>query len=239
MKLPTSKHFTTVDSFLSEYNNDENFRSDVENSYDIYTYSLSLLEIYTLEEIIGYNRYNIYKSYMELKKDDVSTEDHINAYETFRQRITSDEKFAFEKYNDIYSLNQTEIFIIMMIIQSVARENNFELYDPLNPIENNSEEDFFRMLRNHRINIIATAIADRHPGVFKQRAKGQFSPESKEALIDIIRQKPFFKEEIEIFIWFVKNFPRNFFFVINWHKYNTNISYDEVFGDSKKPKSKK
>lgn len=229
-----------INTFLWNYDQNEEFRKEKESNYDIEPYKLSILEIYALEEIKRYGDKNIYSSYLALRDDNTDLEDHLGFYEYFRNRITTNLEFAIKKYSDIHHLSQNEAFIINMILQSVAKRENIELYDPFNPILTSNEEETIKTIKNHTIGIIALLISDRHPNMFKQRERGQFSKESKKELIEILKNWPGLQERIdkEIDEVFLQPGPSIKLVCINWNN-NTNISYDEVFEDSKKPKSKK
>ena len=223
-----------INKILYEYCHNEEYRKTLCEKYDNATYELSILEIYVLEEILTYGNRNIYRTYIAIDQ----SQNRIEFYDDFLQRLLTDKNFCKRKLIGFEKLPQNQMFIIGIMLKTVAEQNNIEIYDPYNQILNNNEEEFRNTLKNLFLGCLILDIVDAWPfkGMFEQRSRGQFSKASKETIIDILRYFcPEAKDKIEkkvdkIMDW---NKKRTYFALFDWNIGKTNISFEEVYGKTK------
>lgn len=235
-----------INKILYEYCHNEEYRKTLCEKYDNATYELSILEIYILEEIVTYGNRNIYRTYITIDQ----SQNRIEFYDDFLQRLLTDKNFCKRKLIGFEKLPQNQMFIIGVILKNVVEKNNIEIYDPYNQILNGNEEEFKMTLKNAQLGWHILNIVDHcsNKDEFKYRGRGQFSKESKEKIIDILREGlPTLKYEIEasiellMYMMSKKNNSSDldnisYGIVIDWNQGRTNISFDEVYGKTKNKK---
>lgn len=233
-----------INRILLEYKSNEESRKAIEDKYDTSTYELSIIQIYAIEEIIRYGTKGIYKSYIEIN----NSNNKIEEYDDYMKKLTTDIEFSTSKLLHIKDLTKVELFITSIMLNSVVKKNNFELYDPIIEIRTSSEKESRETIKDLIIGVLAHIIVEcsKTPEKYKQRNKGQFSPESKKRIIDAMRKDliavKIMVEYISYLIFDIEpeenEGSMGFWIPISsWYKFATNISYDEVIG--KKPKSLK
>ena len=222
-----------INKILYEYCHNEEYRKALCEKYDTESYGLSILEIYVLEELLTYGNKNIYKTYTTIDQN----QNKLEFYDDFMQRLLTDKDFCKRKLIGLEKLPNNQMFIIGIILKTVAEKNNIEIYDPYNQILNNSEEEFRDTLKNLFLGCLILDIVDTCPikGMFEQRARGQFSKESKEKIISILRNIcPDVKDKIEESVDKIMNVTKRAYFIsFNWNIGKTNISFEEVYGKTK------
>ncbi len=234
--------------FLLKYNQDEEFRNDVERKYNEEIHELSILYIYALEEIIRFGKKNIFNNYIKIN----DSESNLEFYDMFMNRLTHDVEFSKSKIFDMKNVTNIEAFIIQTFLKCVADKNNFEIkvktseelnYDPLNKLAYSNDEELKETIKNSILGANIHSIVDKiFPFLKKKQYKsGQFSKESKAFLTDFLRAViPDLKDDIEKKAAFLLDVvkanlalggAKELLEIFN--KYNTNISYEEVYGKNK------
>ena len=104
------KQTTTINEFIMKYNSDEKFRNHVQKLYNDETYKLSILEIYTLEEVLRYGTKEIFNQFLKSKgmyKDEQEFKQYkIHQFKYFPKTLSAIETFAFTLINESKSIKQ-------------------------------------------------------------------------------------------------------------------------------------
>ena len=164
----------------------------------------------------------------------------------FMKRMITDKDFSINKLRNINKLSQEEAYIIKVILICVAEQNNFKFktgvdygYDPLNSMSIQTKEDYDETIRNFVLANLIFKIVDNSPKFMKynQYVRGQFSKESKQLIINILRENLDIEKYIEREVVKFEKTTKGMMLGERFFKnYATNISYYEVLGIEKKPK---
>ncbi len=138
------KQTTTINEFIMKYNSDEKFRNHVQKLYNDETYKLSILEIYTLEEVLRYGTKEIFNQFLK-SKGMYKDEQAINSFDNFMQLLNQDEEFKQYKIHQFKyfpkTLSAIETFAFTLINESKSIKQNLHKqmtdsleYDPFVPI---------------------------------------------------------------------------------------------------------
>lgn len=251
----SDKQSTTINKFIMQYNSEEEFRIHVQTLYDEETYKLSILEIYTLEEVLRYGIKGIFNEFLKAKDSMMYTDEQaINSFDNFMQLLEQNEEFSHYKIHQLKyfpkTLSALERFAFTLIMNSESIKQNLHKqmtdsleYDPFNPIlystdneiRETSENLFFGELIHQMIEL---------PGMesvkARQKVDGQVSSIDKPLIIEQIQNTiathgstSQFKQTID------KRFCRVKFNLLlgkneeafePYLQFNTNISAKEILG---------
>lgn len=134
----------SIYDFVMKYNSDEEFRNNVQKSYDVEISQLPILHIYVLEEILRYGTKQIFSKFLETKGANTE-EQAVDLFDGFTQLLKADVNFKQYKMEQLKNLPETlsdmEMFAFRLISESESKKEQLheetidELEcDPLNPI---------------------------------------------------------------------------------------------------------
>lgn len=247
------KQSTIINKFIMKYNSEEEFRIRVQKLYDEETYKLSILEIYTLEEILRYGTKEIFNQFLKTKGM-YTEEQAINSFDNFMKLLNQDEEFKQYKIHQLKyfpkTLSSIERFAFTLISKSKSIRQNFHNqmtdsleYDSFNPIlystdneiRETTENLFFGELIHQMIE-----LPGMEPIKARQKVNGQVSNIDKPSIIEQIQSTIAthgsigqFKQVIDKRVCQVK-----FNILLGkkeeafepYLKFNTNISANEILG---------
>ncbi len=247
------KQSTIINKFIMKYNSEEEFRIRVQKLYDEETYKLSILEIYTLEEILRYGTKEIFNQFLKTKGM-YTEEQAINSFDNFMKLLNQDEEFKQYKIHQLKyfpkTLSSIERFAFTLISKSKSIRQNFHNqmtdsleYDSFNPIlystdneiRETTENLFFGELIHQMIE-----LPGMEPIKARQKVNGQVSNIDKPSIIEQIQSTIAthgsigqFKHVIDKRVCQVK-----FNLLLGkkeeafepYLKFNTNISANEILG---------
>ncbi len=247
------KQSTIINEFIMKYNSDEKFRNHVQKLYNDETYKLSILEIYTLEEVLRYGTKEIFNRFLK-SKGMYKDEQAINSFDNFMQLLDQDEEFKQYKIHQLKyfpkTLSAIETFAFALINESKSIKQNlhkqmtdsleyapFEpiLYATDNEIRETTENLFFGELIHQMIE-----LPGMEPVKARQKVNGQVSSLDKPLIIEQIQSTiathgfiEQFKQVIDKRVCQVK-----FNMLLGkreeafepYLKFNTNISANEILG---------
>lgn len=188
--------------FIMNYNGDESFKESSQTKYDEDLKSLSVLDIYALEEVLRYGNKAFYKKFLEAKGE-MSEEIAAKNYDEFVKLLAEDESFMQYKREQVLYSPETLSPIEMLAFEVVgmpkeekreeqegtSEENSKseELeYDPLNPIKSATEKQIRETLENLVFGEFIMKLLD-HPAMaaIKGRCRGgQIANVDKKFIID-------------------------------------------------------
>lgn len=131
------------------YSLEEDFRNNIQNLYDNEIGKLSIIEIYTLEEILRYGNKGIFNKFIESKGTYTESQavDLFNGFISLLNEDVNFKNYKIEQFqNSPETLSALEMFIFELIIptENKETENDKETksdkkeekleYDPFNPI---------------------------------------------------------------------------------------------------------
>lgn len=155
-----------IGQFIMNYNSDEDFKLDSHKKYDSDLKSLSILEIYALEEVLRYGTKKVYDKFLEAKGlmgDDIAAK----TYDEFVKLLREDEAFMQYKREQVLYSPSTLSAIEMLAFEIVGMPEEEKVkneeqeetkeeayqgevldYDPLNPIRSATEREVRETLEN-------------------------------------------------------------------------------------------
>lgn len=251
------KHTKQIYEFITKYNDDDNFRNNVEKLYDNNIYQLSILDVYALEVVLRYGMKEIFNSFIKVKGN-YNENQAIDLYDRFRELLFKDETFKQCKLQQFREtptlLSEMELFIFSLM-NDFKRENQDNVeqngeqeleYEPLNLILYSTDAQIRETLENLFLGELIYQILD-YPEMrdVKNRIKekGKIAKIDKPVIIQVL-QKNLLND---IFVKQFNNVIDDRFVQVkmnlllgnnenvfgNYLKYNTNISSSEVFGFNK------
>lgn len=108
--------------FIIKYNSDEEFKTNVQNLYDNEISKLSILNIYTLEEILRYGNKGIFNKFLETKGE-YTEELAIEMFDGFINLLNEDSNFKQYKMDQLKNFPDT---LSAMEMFAFGLMNNFE-----------------------------------------------------------------------------------------------------------------
>lgn len=199
-----------ISQFIMSYNSDEEFKIDRQDKYDNDLKSLSILDIYALEEVLRYGTKKVYDKFIEAKGlmgDDVAAK----TYDEFVKLMSEDESFMQYKREQVLYSPSTLSAIEMLAFEIVGmpeeekvqndeqeekedtKEESYQgevlTYDQLNPIRSATDREVKETLENLIMGEFIHKILE-HPAMsqIKDRCDG-----GKIANVD----KPFIIEKVK------------------------------------------
>ena len=238
---------------MMKYSEDSAFRNKIQQLYDENTYKLSLIQIYTLEEILRYGTKKVFHKFLNIEGS-YSNEQAIELYDTFTKLLNDDSNFRQYKMQQLKTapetLSKIEIFAFSLISGSkdykkqMHKEMTDELeYDPYNPILYDTDQQMKETLENlffgefiHRI----LELPSMKPIKVRQRENGQIANIDKPFIIEKIRNVVFQQDSISQlnqiidsrFVTVKMNIllGKGIYAFEQYLKFNTNISSQEILG---------
>ena len=251
------KQTKQIYEFITKYNDDDNFRNNVEKLYDNNIYQLSILDVYALEVVLRYGMKEVFNSFIKVKGN-YNENQAIDLYDQFRELLFKDETFKQCKLQQFREtptlLSEMELFIFSLM-NDFKRENQDNVeqndeqeleYEPLNLILYSTDDQIRETLENLFLGELIYQILD-YPEMrdVKNRIKekGRIAKIDKPVIIQVL-QKNLLND---IFVKQFNNVIDDRFVQVkmnlllgnnenvfgNYLKYNTNISSSEVFGFNK------
>ena len=251
------KQTKQIYEFITKYNDDDNFRNNVEKFYDNNIYQLSILDVYALEVVLRYGMKEVFNSFIKVKGN-YNENQAIDLYDQFRELLFKDETFKQCKLQQFREtptlLSEMELFIFSLM-NDFKRENQDNVeqndeqeleYEPLNLILYSTDDQIRETLENLFLGELIYQILD-YPEMrdVKNRIKekGKIAKIDKPVIIQVL-QKNLLND---IFVKQFNNVIDDRFVQVkmnlllgnnenvfgNYLKYNTNISSSEVFGFNK------
>ncbi|MBP3765851.1 MAG: hypothetical protein J6G98_01545 [Bacilli bacterium] len=136
---------------LQKYNNDDEYRQEIESNYYNDIISLSIYEIYVLEELVRYGSKNYYNALLNAKQSD--KQNIFDEYDILLKLYKNNEQFFdndYQKYtqND-EQLSEIQKFVITLMKNTKKEKNreNYE-YDEFVPMKYNSDREIKDTLLN-------------------------------------------------------------------------------------------
>ena len=247
------KQSNEINDFMMKYSEDSAFRNKIQQLYDENTYKLSLIQIYTLEEILRYGTKKVFHKFLNIEGS-YSNEQAIELYDTFTKLLNDDSNFRQYKMQQLKTapetLSKIEIFAFSLISGSkdykkqMHKEMTDELeYDPYNPILYDTDQQMKETLENlffgefiHRI----LELPSMKPIKVRQRENGQIANIDKPFIIEKIRNVVFQQDSISQlnqiidsrFVTVKMNIllGKGIYAFEQYLKFNTNISSQEILG---------
>lgn len=248
------KQTKIIYDFVMNYSANEEFKRNVEEKYNNEVESLSILEIYALEEVLRFGTKNLFHQFIATKEN-LSVEKALSLFDSFLTLLREDKSFKDYKINQLKEAKDTlsamEIFALKLILknekqdESVDKKSNIELeYDNLNPIKFETDSQIRTTIENLLIgkfilNVLELPIMREVKG--RQKGRGIVANSDKQTIIEEIRNlyatdPSLFKNAVDT------NFVKIKYQILLGKKeqafgelltYNTNISIDEVLGNEK------
>lgn len=209
-----------IGQFIMNYNSDEEFKLESQRKYDNDLKSLSILDIYALEEVLRYGTKGVYGKFLEAKglwEEDVAAK----TYDEFVKLLADDESFMQYKSEQALYSPSTLSAIEMLAFEIVGMpeeekrqeedtkeetpEETYEgevlKYDPLNPLRSATDQQIRETLENLVMGEFILKLLE-HPSMkgIKDRCDG-----GKIANID----KPFIIEKVKT-VTSTPEFPSQF-----------------------------
>ncbi len=152
------KQSKEIYEFIMRYNSDEEFKNNIQQIYDNNTHKLSILRIYTLEEVLRYGEKGIFNKFLTAKGT-YSEECAVDLYDGFIKLLSEDINFKHYKMQQLKespeTLSAMELFAFTLISSSdnqkgqIHEEVADELeYDPYNPILYSTDKQIRETLEN-------------------------------------------------------------------------------------------
>ena len=250
------KHSKEIYEFIMKYNTDDEFKNNVQELYDNNTYRLSILQIYSLEEILRYGTKEIFNKFLETKGA-YSEEQAVDLYDEFIKLLSEDINFKQYKMQQLKespeTLSAMEMFAFALVSSSdnqkgqMHEEMTDELdYDPYNPILYSTDNQIRETLENLFFGELIHQMLElpaMKPVKARQKENGRIANVDKPFIIERIQSV--ISEQNSIF-QFKKIIDSRFVKVKmdlllgkgehafeQYIKFNTNISSNEILGTEK------
>lgn len=247
------KHSKEIYEFIMKYNTDDEFKNSVQELYDNNTYRLSILQIYSLEEILRYGTKEIFNKFLETKGA-YSEEQAVDLYDEFIKLLSEDINFKQYKMQQLKespeTLSAMEMFAFALVSSSdnqkgqMHEEMTDELdYDPYNPILYSTDNQIRETLENLFFGELIHQMLElpaMKPVKARQKENGRIANVDKPFIIERIQsviseQNSIFqfKKIIESRFVKVKLLGKGEHAFEQYIKFNTNISSNEILGTEK------
>lgn len=252
----TKEQMNKIYDFIQNYNISSETQSYYQKQYDEEPFKLSILYIYTLEEVLRYGSKGIFNSFKEIS-DQLTFEHRIDLYDQFVDYANKNADFMQLKLQQLDNLpdtlSQVEIFILQNInTTNKQKQENIEVeleYDPFNMISYATEgqiretlenlyfgEFIHKMLELEEFSDIKARQKENgqianidKPLIIKEIQKVALNKESMQALTQIINSR-YVKVKFKLLTSEEKDKAKAF---NEYIKYNTNISANEILGVEK------
>lgn len=261
MKL-NDKQSNMINDFMIRYNSNMEYKEQIQEAYDNDIHTLSMLEVYALEEVLLYGTKGLFKKFLA-SKENLTEEQAINTYDMFMNCFNTDATFASVKTQQLETapetLSKIELFAFELIrssmkkveeveedVESIPDVEIYEECDPLNPILFDTDRHIKDTIENLLIGqFINTAILrPEYQEIGKrQQDPGVFLKDDKQKLIELVRDSLKKGNNGQMFKNTVDNKYAKIKMAILLGKgedafgedvrFNTNISSSEVFGKEK------
>lgn len=238
-----------------KYNKDENFKNNIQQLYDNNIYKLSMLQIYALEEVLRYGTKEVFNQFLKIKGT-CSLMQAVDQYEEFIGLLKKDINFKQYKMHQLKEFPETlstiELFVFALINYSNKKENEEEQaveemeYDPYTPILYSNDNQIRETLGNlffgefiHQI----LELPGMEPIKARQKENGRIANIDKTFIIEKIQNviskqtsmsqlkqiidERFLKVKMNLLLGKGENAFEQYL------KFNTNISFNEIFGIEK------
>ena len=141
-----------VYDFIMNYNNSEKFRNNVLETYKNNPEKMSILEIYTLEEVLRVGNKELFSKFL-LLTGSYTLEEAVKLYDDFILLLNTDNNFKQFKLEQLNSnstfLSKIELFILQLIDDEIEKPKEEKLeYDSLNEILFNYDYQIRKTLEN-------------------------------------------------------------------------------------------
>lgn len=197
--------------FMMDFNGDLEFKANMQDRYDSDLKSLSILDIYALEEVLREGNKGIYKKFLEAKSkmaEDVA----VKTYDEFVRLLQEDAAFMqYKKEQVLYSpetLSPIEMLAFLVVgmpeeekkyeenSEEEAKEENTSHdapleYDPLNPIKSATENQVRETLENLVFGEFILRVLE-HPAMWEIKGRcdgGKIANVDKSFIIEKIRHQ--------------------------------------------------
>lgn len=194
------KQSNEIYEFIMRYNEDEEFKNSVQQSYDSNIYKLSILQIYALEEVLRYGGKEIFNKFLETKGT-YSEEKAVDLYDGFIKLLGQDKKFKQYKMRQLIEAPETlstmEMFAFTLISSShnqkeqMHEEMTDELdYDPYNLILYTTDNQIRETLENLFLGELIhqmLELPDMKPVKVRQKENGRIANIDKPFIIEKIQ----------------------------------------------------
>lgn len=253
IKVISEKQSKQISEFIVKYNSDEEYKIEVQQTYDNNPYKLPILYVYALEELLRYGTKGIFKKFLEIKGE-YPTSQAANLYDEFIKLL--DENKSFEQYKieqlaeTPETLSEIEKFAFCIISKSSDKKeqmheemaDNLE-YDPFTPILYSTDNLIRKTLENlllgefiHKM----LEMPEMKPIKARQKENGRIANIDKEYIIEKIKtdllsdvfmsqfKKIIDSRYVKVKMALLLGKGANAF--DEYLKYNTNISTNEIFG---------
>lgn len=194
------KQSNEIYEFIMRYNEDEEFKNSVQQSYDSNIYKLSILQIYALEEVLRYGGKEIFNKFLETKGT-YSEEKAVDLYDGFIKLLGQDKKFKQYKMRQLKEAPETlstmEMFAFTLISSShnqkeqMHEEMTDELdYDPYNLILYTTDNQIRETLENLFLGELIhqmLELPDMKPVKVRQKENGRIANIDKPFIIEKIQ----------------------------------------------------
>lgn len=250
------KQSILVQDFIMKYNQEEEYKNNVQKLYDEEPYKLSMLNIYVLEEILRYGNKSIFSSFKK-SKGSYTIEQAVIEYDRFIELLNNDENFKLYKSEQLTSspetLSEIEKFALsLMNVQknnkeNVQTKNDDELeYDDFNPIIYSTDAQIRKTLENLLLGKFIHKMLDL-PAMKeiknRQKEKGRIANIDKPIVIEKVRSMFSSEKEIGKFEEAVDNMYVKVKMSIlldkkeaafgEYLEFNTNVNVSEILGKRK------
>lgn len=252
----SEKQSKSVYNFIMMYNSDDIFNANVKKLYDNEISSLSILDIYVLEEILRYGNKGIFNQFLTIKG--TYTEGQaIDLFDSFIKLLNDDTNFKQYKMEQLKNypetLSEIEKFAFKLISmsqsnkQQMHKEMTDELeYDELNPILYSNDRQIRRTLENLLFGEFIHQMLElpaMKPIKVRQKQKGMIASIDKPLIIEKIQSVisnqgaiAQFKQAVDSRYIKVKMailMGKGEEAFEEYLKFNTNINCKEIFGIEK------
>lgn len=244
-----------IENFIYKYNKDTQFKNSKENSYNVDTSSLNILEVYALEEVLRFGNKGIYKEFLSILKSDNLSQEVTNLI-SYVKLFNNDPEFKSISmmlyFNFLNNINSFERFALSNFCIKKYEIERFSIvedkYDPLNKLKCRTLDELETTIDNLLLgDQIFTLLTYPKYSDIKSRLKdgNMISSNDKntviEAVIDYrrnmdkkerdysLRKRLLMKEYIINELKYGMNDP-----FYPFKMYNTNISIDEVYEKKRK-----
>ena len=245
-----------IHKFIMKYYNDEEYKNNVQKLYDKEMSELSILYIYALEEILRYGNKGIFDKFINSMGTD-SESKAADLFDNFVKLFIENDSFRQSKIEQLNknpkTLSALEMLALQLISTTESQGNKMhdemtdELeYDSLNPILYSTDSQIKDTLRNLFIGEFIHQMLElpsMKPIKVRQKRSGMIATIDKPFIISKIRENINSKENILQIDQVVNNrYVKVKFDVLlgkgeeafsEYSKYNTNISFSEIFGVKK------
>lgn len=242
--------------FITKYNSDDKFKDDINDKYNNDLSSLSIYDIYALEELIRFGSKGIIKNLISLSGDKQFMLKNIN---NFLEYFKKDESFKFYKIKQLTespeTLSKEEKFLIEKVLNAKVKEDKKEAesatvepeiivedisYDSYTPILYGNDSEIRTTISNLFFGKFIHMLLE-HPAMYevkkRQKQPGLIANIDRQNVIDLVERK--LGENIND----IKNNIDNIYLQVKFKvllgqgekafseyaKYNTNITAMEIF----------